>query len=149
MNLKSSNTITRRFRMLKLIIGVKGTGKTKTLIGMVNEAVEKSQGSVICIEKGDKLRYDVKYQARLINTTEYYVDDAQALFGFVAGILASNHDVTDLFIDSALKICQNDSAAFDKFLDEMNVLIEKLGINVVMTSSLAVENATDTVKKYL
>lgn len=149
MNLKSSNTISRRFRMLKLIIGVKGTGKTKTLIGMVNEAVEKSQGSVICIEKGDKLRYDVKYQARLINTTEYYVDDAQALFGFVAGILASNHDVTDLFIDSALKICQNDSAAFDKFLDEMNVLIEKLGINVVMTSSLAVENATDTVKKYL
>ena len=149
MNLKSSNTISRRFRMLKLIIGVKGTGKTKTLIGMVNEAVEKSQGSVICIEKGDKLRYDVKYQARLINTTEYYIDDAQALFGFVAGMLASNHDVTDLFIDSALKICQNDSAAFDKFLDEMNVLIEKLGINVVMTSSLAVENATDTVKKYL
>ena len=135
--------------MLKLIIGVKGTGKTKTLIGLVNEAVEKSQGSVICIEKGDKLRYDVKYQARLINTTEYYVDDAQALFGFVAGILASNHDVTDLFIDSALKICQDDSVAFDKFLDEMNILIGKLGINVVMTSSLATENASDTVKKYL
>ena len=135
--------------MLKLIIGVKGTGKTKTLIGMVNEAVEKSQGAVICIEKGDKLRYDVKYQARLIDTNEYYVDDAQSLFGFVAGILASNHDVTDLFIDSALKICQNDCEAFDKFLDEMNVLIEKLDINVVMTSSLAAENASDTVKKYL
>lgn len=135
--------------MLKLIIGVKGTGKTKALIGLVNEAVEKSQGSVICIEKGDKLRYDVKYQARLINTKEYFVDDAQALFGFVAGILASNHDVTDLFIDSALKICQNDMDAFDKFLDEMNILIEKLGINVVMTSSLATENASDTVKKYL
>ena len=135
--------------MLKLIIGVKGTGKTKTLIGLVNEAVEKSQGSVICIEKGDKLRYDVKYQARLINTKEYFVDDAQALFGFVAGILASNHDVTDLFVDSALKICQNDGEAFDKFLDEMNALIEKLGINVVMTSSLAVENASETVKKYL
>ena len=135
--------------MLKLMIGVKGTGKTKTLIEMVNNATSVSQGAVVCIEKGDKLRYDVKYQARLINTTEYYIDDAQALFGFVAGMLASNHDVTDLFIDSALKICQNDSAAFDKFLDEMNVLIEKLGINVVMTSSLAVENATDTVKKYL
>ena len=135
--------------MLKLIIGVKGTGKTKTLIGLVNEAVEKSQGSVICIEKGDKLRYDVKYQARLINTKEYFLDDAQSLFGFVAGILARNHDVTDLFIDSALKICQDDSVAFDKFLDEMNILIGKLGINVVMTSSLATENASDTVKKYL
>ena len=135
--------------MLKLIIGVKGTGKTKTLIGMVNDAVAASKGSVICIEKGDKLRYDVKYQARLIDTNEYFVDDAQSLFGFVAGIFASNHDVTDLFIDSALKICQNDMAAFDKFLDEMNALVEKLGINVVMTSSLAVENATETVKKYV
>ena len=135
--------------MLKLIIGVKGTGKTKTLIGMVNDAVATSKGAVICIEKGDKLRYDVKYQARLIDTNEYFVDDAQSLFGFVAGIFASNHDVTDLFIDSALKICQNDMAAFDKFLDEMNALVEKLGINVVMTSSLAVENATETVKKYV
>ena len=135
--------------MLKLIIGVKGTGKTKTLISMVNDAVDTSKGAVICIEKGDKLRYDVKYQARLIDTDEYFVDDAQSLFGFVAGIFASNHDVTDLFIDSALKICQNDMTSFDKFLDEMNALVEKLGINVVMTSSLPVENATETVKKYV
>ena len=135
--------------MLKLIIGVKGTGKTKTLINMVNEAVEKSNGAVICIEKGDKLRYDVKYQARLIDTDEYFVDDAQSLFGFVAGILASNHDVTDLFIDSALKICQNDNDGFDKFLDEMNTLIEKVSINVVMTSSIPLDAASETVKKYI
>ena len=135
--------------MLKLIIGVKGTGKTKTLISMVNEAVEKSQGAVICIEKGDKLRFDVKYQARLIDTDEYFVDDAQSLFGFVAGILASNHDVTDLFIDSALKICQNDNDGFDKFLDEMNALVTKLDINVVMTSSIPTESASETVKKYI
>ena len=135
--------------MLKLIIGVKGTGKTKTLIGMVNDAVASSKGSVICIEKGDKLRFDVKYQARLIDAKEYFIDDAQSLFGFVAGIFASNHDVTDLFIDSALKICQNDVAAFDKFLDEMNMLVEKLNINVVITSSLPVEDASETVKKFI
>ena len=135
--------------MLKLIIGVKGTGKTKTLIGMVNDAVASSKGSVICIEKGDKLRFDVKYQARLIDTKEYFIDDAQSLFGFVAGMFASNHDVTDLFIDSALKICQNDSAAFDKFLDEMNMLVEKLNINVVITSSIPVEDASETVKKFI
>ena len=135
--------------MLKLIIGVKGTGKTKTLIGMVNDAVATSKGAVICIEKGDKLRYDVKYQARLIDTNEYFVDDAQSLFGFVAGIFASNHDVTDLFIDSALKICQNDAEAFDKFLLEMDALVEKLNINVVMTSSIPVESASETVKKFI
>ena len=135
--------------MLKLIIGVKGTGKTKALISMVNTAVDNSQGNVVCIEKGDKLTYDVKHQARLIDTKQYYIADAQSLYGFVAGILASNHDVTDLFIDSALKICQNDTAAFDKFVDAVNVLIENLDVNVVMTSSIPVEEASETVKKYL
>lgn len=135
--------------MLKLIIGVKGTGKTKTLIQMVNTAVENTHGDVVCIEKGAKLRYDIKYQARLIDTEEYYISDAQALYGFLAGIFASNHDVTDLFIDSALKICKNDVAAFDEFLEEASKLIEKVGVNVVITSSIPLEEASETVKKYL
>ena len=134
---------------MKLIIGVKGTGKTKTLIEMVNSTIDSSNGSVICIEKGDKLKFDIKYQCRLIDSDEYFVCDAQSLFGFIAGIFASNHDVTDLFIDSALKICGNDVDAFDVFLGEMNKLSEKCGVNIVMTSSIPVEEASETVKKYL
>ena len=135
--------------MLKLIIGVKGTGKTKTLISMVNEAVEKSEGTVVCIEKGVGLRFDVKYTARLINTNDYLIFDAEALYGFVAGILASNHDVTDLFIDSALKIANNDIAGFETFLKEVDELANKLEVNVVMTSSIPAEEASDLVKKYI
>ena len=135
--------------MLKLMIGVKGTGKTKALINLVNTAVDNSHGDVVCIEKGAKLRYDVKYQARLIDTNEYFVADAETLYGFVAGILASNHDVTDLFIDSALKICNDDVAAFEKFIDAVDALSTKLNVRVVMTSSVPVENATETMKKYI
>ena len=135
--------------MLKLMIGVKGTGKTKTLIEMVNTATKESNGAVVCIEKGDKLRYDIKYQARLINTKEYMICDAQSLYGFVAGILASNHDVTDLFIDSSLKICNDNYEDFDKFVKEIAEISEKVGINVVMTASMPSENASDIVKKYL
>ena len=135
--------------MIKLIIGVKGTGKTKTLINLVNTAVENSKGDVVCIEKGVKLRYDVKYQARLIDTEEFFVNDAQSLYGFVAGIFASNHDVTDLFIDSAFKICNNNVAEFDVFVEEMAKLSEKVGVNIIMTSSIPVEEATATVSKYL
>ena len=135
--------------MLKLIIGVKGTGKTKALINMVNAAAENSQGNVVCIEKGDKLTYDIKHQVRLIDTKQYFISDAQSLYGFVAGIFASNHDVTDLFVDSALKICGNDSEAFDNLVEKVNTLVEKLNINVVMTSSIPVEEASETVKKYL
>lgn len=135
--------------MLKLMIGVKGTGKTKTLIEMVNDAVGTSAGSVVCIEKGDKLRYDIKYQARLVNTEEYLVSDAQSLYGFIAGILASNHDVTELFIDSALKICNNDIAAFEKLLEELDALITKTGTKMFITSSMPVEEASDIIKKYM
>ncbi len=135
--------------MLKLIIGVKGTGKTKNLINLVNTAVENSHGDVVCIEKGTKLRYDVKYTARLIDVQEYFVADAQSLYGFIAGILASNHDVTDLFIDSALKICNNDEAAFDKFIEEVNALTAKINVKITMTSSIPVESASETIKKYL
>ena len=135
--------------MVKLIIGVKGTGKTKALINLVNTAADTSNGDVVCIEKGVKLRYDVKYRVRLIDTNQYIIDDAQSLAGFVAGILASNHDVTDLFIDSALKICNNDTVAFDKFLERVDVLATKYGVNVVMTSSIPVEEASEIVKKYL
>ena len=135
--------------MLKLIIGVKGTGKTKTLISMVNEAVEKSEGTVVCIEKGVGLRFDVKYTARLINTNDYLIFDAQSLYGFVAGILASNHDVTDLFIDSALKIANNDMNGFEAFVKAVDELAGKVGVNVVMTSSIPAEEASDIVKKYI
>ena len=135
--------------MLKLIIGVKGTGKTKNLINLVNTAVENSHGDVVCIEKGTKLRYDVKYKVRLIDVEEYFVGDTQSLYGFVAGILASNHDVTDLFIDSALKICNNDIAAFDKFVEEINALAAKLNVKITITSSIPTEEASETVKKYL
>lgn len=135
--------------MVKLIVGVKGTGKTKALISMVNEAVEKSQGDVVCIEKGVKLRYDVKYQVRLINSNEYLIFDAQSLYGFVAGIMSANHDVTDLFIDSTLKICNQDMAAFEKLVLELDELTETHNVNIIMTASFPVEEASELIKKHM
>lgn len=135
--------------MLKLLIGVKGTGKTKTLIEMVNDTLAKTHGDVVCIEKGVKLRYDIKPQARLINTNEYLIFDGEALSGFIAGIIASNHDVSDLFVDSALKICNEDRAAFEKMILSVDELCTKWNVNVVMTSSLLPEEASETIKKYL
>ena len=135
--------------MLKLLIGPKGTGKTKTLIEMVNKALSETKGDVVCIEKGDKLKFDIKYQCRLIDTDQYKINDAEALYGFVAGILASNHDVSDLFIDSGLKICNNDTGKFDELLGKVDSLVSELGVNCLITSSIHFEDATDAEKKYL
>ena len=135
--------------MLKLIIGVKGTGKTKTLINLVNGALEVTKGDVVCIEKGVKLRYDIKPTARLIDVEEYMVDDAQSLYGFVAGILASNHDVTDLFIDSTLKICKGDMPAFETLVVELDKLVTKIGLNMTMTVSMPENEASETIRKFI
>ena len=135
--------------MTKIIIGVKGTGKTKTLIEMINSALESSKGSVVCIEKGDNLKLALSYNCRLINSDEYMITDAQALYGFIAGLMASNHDITDLFIDATFRICNRDLEAFDKFIVEADALAAKNDVNLVMTLSMPEENATENIKKYL
>ena len=135
--------------MLKLMIGVKGTGKTKTLIEKVNAASAASKGDVVCIEKGTGLRFDIKSKVRLIDTEEYLVHDADALYGFIAGILASNYDVTDLFVDNTLKICNGNVAAFEVLLTEIEALLAKHDVNLFMTASLPVEEASETVKKFI
>ena len=132
--------------MIKLFIGGKGSGKTKTLIDLVNKAANESNGSVVCIEKGNKLKLDVTYKARLIDTDTYTVDNGEALFGFIAGILSSNNDITDLFVDSALKICANDTDAFEALLKKLDPLAKQ--INVVMTASIPVEECPEAIKAY-
>ena len=132
--------------MIKMYIGAKGSGKTKTLIDLVNGAASTSQGSVVCIEKGDKLKLDITYKARLIDTDYYAVVSAQTLYGFIAGILASNSDITDIFVDSALKICGDNVAEFEAIIPMLDKITKD--INLVMTVSIAVENCPDSIKAY-
>ena len=135
--------------MVKLIVGVKGSGKTKTLIEMVNKAAQESKGSVICIERGNKLNFDITHKARLIDTDSFMVADSQALYGFVAGITASNHDITDMFIDSALKICKDDMPAFEIFVKEVDKLASVAGYNCIMTVSAKIEDCKEALGAYL
>ena len=132
--------------MIKLFIGGKGSGKTTTLIELTNNAAQTSNGSVVCIEKGDKLKHEITYKARLIDTDAYAICDAEALYGFIAGILASNSDITDIFVDSSLKICGNDAAALENMLPKLEKIAD--GVNLVMSASIAVEEAPAGIKKY-
>ena len=86
--------------MVSLIIGHKGSGKTKLLVDKVNAAIEKSDGHVICVEKETKLTYDVNYRARLVATDSYFVSGFDAFYGFLSGLCAGDHDITDIFVDA-------------------------------------------------
>ena len=90
--------------MIKIIIGKKGSGKTKKLVDMVNSAAETSLGNVVCIEKGDVLTFTVTYKARLIDSCDYGISGYDEYYGMLAGIKAGNNDVTHIFGDATLRI---------------------------------------------
>lgn len=94
--------------MIKIIIGRKGSGKTKMLVDMVNEATKASLGNVVCIEKGDTLTYSVTHKARLIDADAFGISGYGEYYGMVAGIKSGNHDVTHIFGDATLRIGTRD-----------------------------------------
>lgn len=121
--------------MVSLLVGKKGSGKTKKLISLANEAVATSSGNVVVIEKGAKLTYDVTHKARLIDTDQYAVAGYDMLYGFITGICAGNYDVTDILVDSTFKICGKDFAALDEFAKKLKVLAENADIKITLLIS--------------
>lgn len=121
--------------MITLILGHKGAGKTKKLINLVNEAIETSKGNVVCIEKENKLTTDVNYRARLISTDSYEVKGYAAFYGFLAGVCAGDHDITDILIDATLRIGGRNYEELASFLEKVYELSEVNEKNVVFTVS--------------
>ncbi len=132
--------------MITLIVGKKGSGKTKKLIERANEAVKTSDGNVIVIEKGLKLTYDISHQARLVDSDAYGIKGCDALYGFVSGICAGNYDVTDIFIDSTLKIIGSDPETLKGYAEKMNVLSQQAGVKITQLVSLTAEELPEGVK---
>ena len=133
--------------MVKLIVGKKGSGKTKTLIELANAAAAASKGCVACIEKGVTLDKDITHKVRLMNTDSYAVDGAVALYGFVAGVAASNYDITDIFLDSTLRICGS-VEAMTEFLLKVDELTKNTEIKVTATISLAAEELPSALAQF-
>ena len=135
--------------MIRVIMGKKGSGKTKQMIDMINNAVQTEHGNVVCIERGNKLTFDINYQIRLVESSQYDIANYEALKGFVSGLYAGNYDITHIFIDSLTKIvggdCNNDT---ENFLDWLNNFGEKHNIKFTITISDDASLATEGIKKY-
>lgn len=136
--------------MIKVIMGLKGSGKTKRLIQTINETVMNDSGSVVCIEKGNALKFDVSYRCRLIDASEYQLYGYTFLKGFICGLHAGNFDITNIFIDSFYKIIAEPSAEkTDEFLTWCDEFSKANNVNITISLSQDTETATDTMKKYL
>lgn len=135
--------------MIQVIMGLKGSGKTKKLIGAIQEAVAGAQGDVVCIEYGKKLTYDVNYRVRLVDSEEYGINSPDMLKGFISGLHAGNFDICNIFIDNLYKTIGTDRANGEEFIVWCADFAEKNNINIMMTVSDDPAAASDKVKNYL
>ena len=135
--------------MIHVIMGLKGSGKTKKLIDSINAAVAGANGDVVCIEYGKKLTYDVNYRARLVDSEEYGISTPDMLKGFLSGLHAGNFDITNVYIDNLYKTIGADRAAGEDFILWAAKFAEANKMEITVTVSDDAALASEEVKKYL
>ncbi len=134
--------------MIKLITGKKGTGKTKILIDQINDAVKSTNGNLVCIEKGDNIRRSISFRVRWCDAESFAIEGYDAFYGFVAGMLAGNFDIKDVFVDGILKIGGRDFEAFGNLLEKLDKLTGDES-NVVFTVSADNDELPESVKRFI
>lgn len=135
--------------MVRLIVGKKGSGKTKRLIEEINKAEITEPGHIVCIEKTAKLTYDINHNIKLIDSDDYYISGFEPLYAFIAGIHAANYDTTKIFVDNCLKIGGSDFAEFEKFISKVNALSEKTLVEYTFTVSADKEELPASVSEFI
>ena len=135
--------------MIHVIMGLKGSGKTKKLIDGINTAVAQASGDVVCIEYGKKLTYDVTYKVRLVDSQEYGIKSVEMLKGFLSGMHAGNFDITNVFIDNLYKTIGTDRAAAEDFVAWCAKFAADNSMEITMTISDDPAEAGEGIKQYL
>ncbi len=134
--------------MIQLITGKKGTGKTKLLIDQISTAVKETNGCLVCIEKGETLRRSISYKVRWVGVEQFDIAGYESFYGFVAGMLAGNYDIKEIFVDGILKIGGADYVELGEMLDKLATLTGE-DAKIVFTISEDNEALPESVTKYL
>lgn len=135
--------------MLRLIVGEKGSGKTRKMVDMMNNAVGKTPGKMVCIEKSQKLMFDLNHAIRLMDTESYKIDSFKNLYGFVQGVLASDYDIHEIFIDDIFKICGTDMETFAVFIEKLLCVNKDREISYTINATCNEKDLPEKLKEFL
>ena len=136
--------------MIKIHIGLKGSGKTKKIIDAVNVAANDEKGNVVCVTEGDRLMHDIDRNVRLVNTEQFDIKNFDMFIGMLCGIIAQDFDVTHIFIDSVFKSVPNENmSGIDNLIIALERLEKKFGVSFTLMVSAALDEATELTKKYI
>ena len=135
--------------MVKVIMGLKGTGKTKKLVDLVLQAAKDEKGAVVFIEKDKKLTYDIPHSVRLIRAGEYGITNVDMFKGYIAGLHSGNYDITQIFVDNFYKIIgTSDEAVVAGLLGWLDAFSAANSVTVTLSLSGDAEKASPELKKY-
>ena len=135
--------------MIHVIMGLKGSGKTKKLIDSIKETVANAHGDVVCIEYGQKLTYDVPHKVRLVDSKEYGISNPDMLKGLLSGLHAGNYDITNVYIDNLYKTIGNDRAAGEEFILWCAKFAADNYMEITVTVSDDAAMASEEIKQFL
>ena len=135
--------------MIHVIMGLKGSGKTKKMVDSIHATVASASGDVVCIEYGKKLTYDISYKVRLVDSKEYGINSACMLKGFLSGLHAGNFDITHVFIDNLYKTIGQDKAAAEEFMLWCAKFAADNNMEITITVSEDPAEASEAVKAFL
>ena len=136
--------------MIKIHIGLKGSGKTKKLIEAVNNAVNIENGNVVCITDGNRLIHDIDRKVRMINTEDFNIKNFDMFEGLICGLIAQDYDITHIFIDSVFKSVPNgDMNSIEEFISDLEKLAGAFNVSFTMMVSAEADSASANVKKYI
>ena len=135
--------------MIHVIMGLKGSGKTKKMIDSINEALSSASGDVVCIEYGKKLTYDIPYRVRLVDSKEYGINSLDMLKGLLSGLHAGNFDITNVYIDNLYKTIGSDRATGEAFILWCAEFAKANDMNITITVSDDPAMASEAIKQYL
>ena len=133
--------------MIKLIVGRKGSGKTKILLDMVKEGVKNTDGNVVFIDNSDQHTFELDHSVRLINAINYHVTDINSFRGFIAGILAGNYDITEIYVDAILRIVGRDYDKLCEMLGKIDEITKE--VKLVFTVSADLSELPESVTKFI
>ena len=132
--------------MVQLIVGVKGKGKTKVLLDKVNAQVQTAEGNIVYLDKSTKHMYELNNKIRLIDVSDYMIDNADAFLGFVLGIVSQDHDLQQMYLDSFLKIAHLEGTDITETIQKLEKISEKFHVDFTLSVSAEADDLPEALK---
>lgn len=134
------------FPMIRLIVGNKGKGKTKQLLDKVNSEVKEISGNIVYLDKSTKHMYELNNKIRLIDVSQFIIENNSEFLGFVSGIISQDHDLQQMYFDSFLKIACLEGKDISETVAKLERLSQTFEVDFILSVSLDESELPDSVK---